>query len=73
MAGLACGEPSPIDWDVLWEYAGAFVACPDYVAAEGMRVYSVPLKGDALIICGESGAVTLGRSCSSPSILNLPR
>ena len=60
MVGLACGEPSPLAWDVLWDCADAFVACPDYVAAKGMRVYSVPLKGDPLIISGESGAVTLG-------------
>ena len=60
MAGLACGEPSPLAWDVLWDCADAFVACPDYVAAKGMRVYSVPLKGDSFIVSGESGAVTLG-------------
>ncbi|MCP4423652.1 MAG: diaminopropionate ammonia-lyase, partial [Chloroflexi bacterium] len=60
MAGLACGEPSPLAWDVLWDCADAFVSCPDYVAAKGMRVYSVPLKGDPFIVSGESGAVTLG-------------
>ncbi len=60
MAGLACGDPSPLAWSVLWDCADAFVACPDYVAAKGMRVYSVPLKGDSFIISGESGAVTLG-------------
>jgi diaminopropionate ammonia-lyase len=60
MAGLACGDPSPLAWDVLWDCADAFVACPDYVAAKGMRVYSVPLSGDPFIISGESGAVTLG-------------
>ena len=60
MAGLACGEPSPLAWDVLWDCADAFVAVPDYVAAKGMRVYAVPLSGDPFIISGESGAVTLG-------------
>ncbi len=60
MAGLACGEPSPIAWDVLWDTVDAFVACPDYVAAKGMRVYGVPLHGDPFIVSGESGAVTLG-------------
>ncbi len=60
MAGLACGEPSPIAWSILWDCAHAFVACPDYVAAKGMRVYAVPLKGDPFIVSGESGAVTLG-------------
>ncbi len=60
MAGLACGEPSPIAWDVLWDTIDAFVSCPDYVAAKGMRVYGVPLAGDPFIVSGESGAVTLG-------------
>jgi len=60
MAGLACGEPNPIAWDVLWDTVDAFAACPDYVAAKGMRVYATPLAGDPFIVSGESGAVTLG-------------
>jgi diaminopropionate ammonia-lyase len=60
MAGLACGEPSPIAWGVLWDCVDAFLACPDYVAAKGMRVYATPLAGDPFIVSGESGAVTLG-------------
>ncbi len=60
MAGLACGDPSPLAWDVLKDCADVFLSCPDYVAAKGMRVYGVPLKGDPFIISGESGSVTLG-------------
>ena len=60
MAGLACGEPSPIAWRVLWDSVDAFLACPDYVAAKGMRVYATPLSGDPFVVSGESGAVTLG-------------
>lgn len=60
MAGLACGDPSPVAWQLLWDCADAFVASPDYVAAKGMRVYGVPLEGDPPVISGESGAVTLG-------------
>lgn len=60
MAGLACGEPSPLAWKILWNCADVFISCPDYVAAKGMRVYGVPLKGDPLVISGESGSVTLG-------------
>jgi diaminopropionate ammonia-lyase len=60
MAGLACGEPNPIAWQILKDTADYFAICPDYVAAMGMRVYGVPLKGDPVIISGESGAVTLG-------------
>jgi diaminopropionate ammonia-lyase len=60
MAGLACGEPNPIAWQILKDRADYFAICPDFVAAMGMRVYGVPLQGDPVVISGESGAVTLG-------------
>ncbi|MCD4685930.1 MAG: diaminopropionate ammonia-lyase [Anaerolineae bacterium] len=60
MAGLACGDPSPLAWTILRDCADVFLSCPDYVAAKGMRVYGVPLKDDPFIVSGESGAVTLG-------------
>jgi diaminopropionate ammonia-lyase len=60
MAGLACGDPNPIAWDLLKECTDIFIKTPDYVAAKGMRVYGVPLQGDPYVISGESGAVTLG-------------
>jgi diaminopropionate ammonia-lyase len=60
MAGLACGEPNPLAWQLLDETADAFIKVPDYVAAKGMRMYATPLKGDPFIVSGESGAVTLG-------------
>jgi diaminopropionate ammonia-lyase len=60
MAGLACGDPNPIAWEILRRSADYFAICPDYVAAKGMRVYGVPLRGDPFIVSGESGAVTLG-------------
>ena len=60
MAGLACGEPNTISWELLRDYASAYVSCPDYLAATGMRVLATPLKGDDVVISGESGAVTTG-------------
>ncbi|NCA84027.1 MAG: diaminopropionate ammonia-lyase [Clostridia bacterium] len=60
MAGLACGDPSPLAWNILRDYADIFVTCQDYVAARGMRVYGAPIGDDARVISGESGAVTLG-------------
>ncbi len=60
MAGLACGEPCTIGWDVLNGYADHFVSVPDHIAARGMRVLGNPLVGDDRVISGESGAVTLG-------------
>ena len=60
MAGLACGDPSPIAFDILSHNADFFLSVPDYVAARGLRILSCPLKGDPFIISGESGAVPLG-------------
>lgn len=60
MAGLACGEPSTVSWDILRDYAHLFVSCPDYVAARGMRVLANPQGQDPHIISGESGAVGVG-------------
>ena len=60
MAGLACGEPNLLSWPILKTYADAFVACPDEIAARGMRMLGNPLQGDDRVISGESGAVTLG-------------
>lgn len=60
MAGLACGEPCTIGWDILKDYADNFISCPDYIAAEGMRMLGNPPIGDERVISGESGAATLG-------------
>lgn len=60
MAGLSCGDPSPIAWEVLKENADCFMKVPDYLAAKGMRMYASPLEDDPVVISGESGAVTLG-------------
>lgn len=60
MAGLSCGEPCGIGWESLRENADFAIACPDSVAADGMRVLGNPLPGDARIVSGESGAVTVG-------------
>jgi len=60
MAGLACGEPNIIGWEVLKSYAEHFLSVSDDVAAHGMRLLGNPLRGDERIISGESGAVTAG-------------
>lgn len=60
MAGLACGEPNPVSWAILRNHATAFVSCPDWVSAMGMRILAAPLKGDQSIVSGESGAVGMG-------------
>ena len=60
MAGLACGEPNTIGWDILRNHASAFLSCPDWVAARGMRMLAAPVKGDPPVTSGESGAVGMG-------------
>ena len=60
MAGLACGEPNPLGWEILRNCASHFVSCQDSVAALGMRVLGNPLGNDPAIISGESGAVGVG-------------
>lgn len=60
MAGLACGEPNTIGWDILRNHASAFISCPDWVSAKGMRMLAAPVKGDPAVVSGESGAVGMG-------------
>lgn len=60
MAGLACGEPNTISWDILRNHVDAFLSCPDWVSAKGMRMLAVPVKGDPAVCSGESGAVGMG-------------
>ena len=60
MAGLACGEPCTVGWEMLSRYADYFVSMPDAIAAKGMRVLGNPLPGDERVISGESGAATTG-------------
>ena len=60
MAGLACGEPNTSSWQILKDKVGVFASCPDWVAARGMRILGMPVRGDSVIISGESGAVTTG-------------
>lgn len=60
MAGLCCGTPSKLAWEILRDYADFFVACPDTTSVHGMRTLARPVGDDPTIISGESGAVTAG-------------
>lgn len=60
MAGLACGEPNPLGWEILRNCATQFISCEDRVAALGMRVLGNPLGSDPRVVSGESGAPGLG-------------
>jgi diaminopropionate ammonia-lyase len=60
MAGLACGEPSTLAWDILGGWSCCFIGCEDFVAANGMRILANPTGEDAAVEAGESGAVGIG-------------
>lgn len=60
MAGLNCGEPNPIAWDILNNYTFRFCSIDDQITKTGMRVLAKPQGSDTAIISGESGACTLG-------------
>jgi diaminopropionate ammonia-lyase len=54
MAGLACGEPSPLAWQELERSAVAFMAIPDEAAIDQMQ-----LLASWGIVAGESGVAGL--------------
>ena len=60
MAGLNCGTPCPLIMPILRQRADFFMACPDFVAAHGMRLAERPLGDDPRFVSGESGAIGLG-------------
>ncbi|OXS25703.1 MAG: diaminopropionate ammonia-lyase [Acetobacterium sp. MES1] len=60
MAGLNCGEPNPLTWPILRDYASFFARCPDWVTILGMQTLAWPEATDPAVISGESGAVGLG-------------
>lgn len=64
MAGLACGEPNTISWEILRDYSDFAVSCDDSISAKGMRILSSPIVGDERVISGESGSVGLGMFAS---------
>ena len=60
MAGLACGEPCTVGYELLQYCADAFVSMPDTCAALGMRMLGNPAGQDDRVISGESGAAGFG-------------
>ncbi len=59
MAGLACGEISPLSWPVLKSGAHAAMTISDEAAADTMRLLSTGEDGDQPIVGGESGVAGL--------------
>jgi diaminopropionate ammonia-lyase len=60
MAGLNCGTPSLISWEVLKSGVDLFLSIPDYYTKRAMRKFYYPAGDDPHIISGESGSAGLG-------------
>jgi len=60
MAGLSCGTPSKLAFDILNSLSDFFIKCSDDVTEKGMQILGRQEFGDPQIISGESGAVTTG-------------
>ena len=66
MAGLSCGEPSSIAWDVLENAAQGFMAIPEHLVAPTVRMLAKGQSGDRGIDVGESAvAGFIGLICGA--------
>ncbi|KAB2902730.1 MAG: diaminopropionate ammonia-lyase, partial [Burkholderiaceae bacterium] len=59
MAGLACGETSPLAWRFLEQSIDTFLAVEDEDAVEAMRWLAMGVDGDMPVVAGESGVAGL--------------
>lgn len=59
MAGLSCGEPSPMAWEILAEEATDFLTIPDAIVAPTVRLLARPLGDDPVVEAGESAVAGL--------------
>ena len=59
MAGLSCGEPSDIAWEVLSEEASDFITIPDNIVPPTVRLLACPEGNDPVIKAGGSAVAGL--------------
>lgn len=59
MAGLSCGEPSEMAWDILREEATDYITIPDGIVAPTVRLLARGDYGDAPLEAGESAVAGL--------------
>lgn len=59
MAGLSCGEPSALAWDILHEEASDFMTIPDDVITPTIRLLAKAETGDDVVEAGESAVAGL--------------
>lgn len=71
MAGLACGEVSPVAWEILREGADFYATVSDHFALEGMKVFAHPQGSDPAIVSGETGTTGLALLMASAGLSDL--
>jgi N-carbamoyl-L-amino-acid hydrolase len=59
MAGLACGETSPLAWRFLQPVVDVFMTVSDAEAEAAMRELAAPAHGDVPLVAGESAVAGL--------------
>lgn len=59
MAGLSCGEPSEMAWEILREEVSDFLTIPDAIVAPTVRLLARPLANDPVVEAGESAVAGL--------------
>jgi len=59
MAGLSCGEPSPMAWEILAQEASDFLMIPDSIVAPTVRLLARPSGQDPVVEAGESAVAGL--------------
>ncbi|WP_282607921.1 diaminopropionate ammonia-lyase [Pelagibius sp. Alg239-R121] len=66
MAGLSCGEPSQIAWEILAEEVSDFMTIPESLVAPAVRLMAKPIDGDPALEVGESAIAGLaGLICAA--------
>jgi diaminopropionate ammonia-lyase len=71
MAGLSCGEPSQLAWEILRLGVRDFMVVDDAMAVAAMGTLAFPHAGDTAIVAGESAAcviAALERASGTPSL-----
>ncbi|MFH1373601.1 MAG: diaminopropionate ammonia-lyase [bacterium] len=59
MAGLNCGQPSPVAWPLVRDSYDLFLTVNDESGVAAMRTYYHPDGSDPIVVSGESGAAGL--------------
>lgn len=77
MAGLSCGEPSGLAWQILAEEADDFLTIPDRLVAPAVRLLAEGAFGGPAVEAGESAVaglaalISASRSAEMKSLLGL--